>query len=473
MRTRGLIVLVLAASLFVSGIASVSAGEDEIWFAESLDAGSPSFSHATVPTRSLGDGHVGSGVRAVMPVGGHHGANGYWDLEDLGAGDPDELYWRYWIRFPLDFTIAPPYRGKLPGPANTYGHNCYGGRVSTEAAPCWSTRMMFTRDYQDETGSYQDGPDDQTLIGYYTYHLDGPGHRGDILPWDDRVALLDHGRWYCVEGRMRLNTPGAGDGILEGWVGGEPAFSRSDLAWRRAGEEFLDIDSFWFNVYYGGKGTSPQTNEIHFDSFAFGPHRIGCRDFSGSFADDDGSVFEGDIEWLVESGLTRGCNPPDNHRFCPESPISRGEVAAFLSRALELPPAAEDAFADDNGTWFEADINALAAAGITAGCAPNRFCPHDAVTRAAMAAFIRRAFGDRLPLGDPAVFTDIAGTPFAADITWLSAAGITRGCTKTMYCATSEVTRGAVAAFLRRALSTPDQRPEEPVIPVASRIIAV
>ncbi|MGB9359451.1 MAG: thiol-activated cytolysin family protein, partial [Acidimicrobiia bacterium] len=53
------------------------------------------------------------------------------------------------------------------------------------------------------------------------------------------------------------------------------------------------------------------------------------------FTDDDGSGFEGDIDRLGTAGVTRGCNPPDNDRFCPRSPVTRGAMAAFLHRALD------------------------------------------------------------------------------------------------------------------------------------------
>ena len=49
-------------------------------------------------------------------------------------------------------------------------------------------------------------------------------------------------------------------------------------------------------------------------------------------------------------------------------------------------------FGDDNGNLHERNINALAIAAITGGCAPGRYCPAGAVTRGQMAAFLRRAF---------------------------------------------------------------------------------
>ena len=54
----------------------------------------------------------------------------------------------------------------------------------------------------------------------------------------------------------------------------------------------------------------------------------------GTFTDDDNSIFELEIDALAESGITRGCNPPVNDLYCPDREVSRGEMAAFLFRAL-------------------------------------------------------------------------------------------------------------------------------------------
>ncbi|HSJ35565.1 MAG TPA: S-layer homology domain-containing protein [Acidimicrobiia bacterium] len=44
------------------------------------------------------------------------------------------------------------------------------------------------------------------------------------------------------------------------------------------------------------------------------------------------NVFHGDIAWLAETGVTRGCNPPENTEFCPDDDVTRGQMAAFLHR---------------------------------------------------------------------------------------------------------------------------------------------
>lgn len=46
----------------------------------------------------------------------------------------------------------------------------------------------------------------------------------------------------------------------------------------------------------------------------------------------DSSIFHDDISWLADSGVTRGCNPPENSEFCPNDVVRRDTMAAFLHR---------------------------------------------------------------------------------------------------------------------------------------------
>ncbi len=181
-----------------------------------------------------------------------------------------------------------------------------------------------------------------------------------------------------------------------------------------------------------------------------------------TFTDDDGSVFEADIEWLAGQGITRGCNPPVNDMFCPDAPTTRGQMAAFFHRALgDVIPVDLDnviVFDDTRASVFMSDIEWLSATGITRGCNPpanDMFCPEGNVTRGQMAAFIRRAFGDMIPTpaSSGLVFTDTQGNVFASDIQWLADTGITKGCGADTFCPNANVTRGEMAAFFRRAFT--------------------
>ncbi|MPZ51477.1 MAG: hypothetical protein GEU79_01875 [Acidimicrobiia bacterium] len=114
-----------------------------------------------------------------------------------------------------------------------------------------------------------------------------------------------------------------------------------------------------------------------------------------SFSDSEGHLFGDEIGAIAEAGVTFGCNPPDNTMFCPNDDVTRGQMAAFLYRALDLPPGGKS-FDDTGGHVFEEDVSALAGAKFTYGCNPpdnTMFCPDEPVTRGQMAAFLYRALG--------------------------------------------------------------------------------
>ena len=167
------------------------------------------------------------------------------------------------------------------------------------------------------------------------------------------------------------------------------------------------------------------------------------------FTDIAGTPFVDEIVWLADTGITTGCAPT---LFCPTDPVTRGQMAtflaralgpagdarpttsptttapptrttstasprpasppaaatptsapptrspraqlaSFLARALDLPATTTDYFTDDDGSVHEDAINRIADAGITTGCGAGRFCPDGIVIRQVLAAFLYRAFG--------------------------------------------------------------------------------
>lgn len=164
------------------------------------------------------------------------------------------------------------------------------------------------------------------------------------------------------------------------------------------------------------------------------------------FTDIDSSAFKADIIWAWENGITTGCTAT---LFCPNSAVTRAQMASFLVRALHLAPSAQDFFTDDGSSVHQADINALANAGITTGCTATTYCPTAPVTRAQMASFLVRAY--ELAASSTDFFTDDDASIHESDINALADAGVTTGCTATTYCPTAAVTRGQMTAFLHRA----------------------
>lgn len=184
----------------------------------------------------------------------------------------------------------------------------------------------------------------------------------------------------------------------------------------------------------------------------------------GSFQDDNGNVHEPNIEAVKAADITRGCNPPTNDRYCPDDAVTRGEMAAFIVRTLGLPAATDDYFEDDDGTLFEDDINRLAEADVTKGCNPpdnDRFCPDGRITRGQLAAFLVRGFG-YVDDGGGDLFVDDDTSEFEADIDRLGTAGVTKGCnppTNDRFCPGDLVLRDQMASFLARAKGL------DPIIP--------
>jgi ELWxxDGT repeat protein len=368
-------------------------------------------------------GSDGSRPRQLTPMDGWL----YFSAEDLDHGD--EL-WR------TDGDTTEMVADIWPGPGDSY--------------PGWLT----------------------PIDGWVYFAASDPDHGGELWRTDGSTTEMVADVWPGSDG----SRPG-GFTPMDGWV----YFSAWDLdhgdeLWRTDGdttERLTDIvvgpgssypifltpmgGSLFFGASLFDYETLPDPPlDSPWALWRFDPP----RPWTGVFSDDDGSVFEGDVEWLAATGITRGCDPPDNTRFCPGRYVTRGQMAAFLHRGLAglFTPGSAVEFTDDDGSIFEADIEWLGATGITRGCNPpdnTMFCPTRFVTRGQMAAFLVRALGytDR---GAGDLFTDDDDSIFEGDIDRLRTAGVTRGCNppdNTMFCPDDYVTRGQMAAFLHRALS--------------------
>ena len=98
------------------------------------------------------------------------------------------------------------------------------------------------------------------------------------------------------------------------------------------------------------------------------------------------------VERLAEWGITAGCSA-DAPRYCPNGHVTRDQMASFIARAFKLKGAPTDFFTDTKGNTHEENIVAMAVSGITLGCKSNviSYCPNSEVTRAQMATFLVRA----------------------------------------------------------------------------------
>lgn len=172
------------------------------------------------------------------------------------------------------------------------------------------------------------------------------------------------------------------------------------------------------------------------------------------------------IERLYAARITGGCgvNPL---QYCPESTVTRAQMAIFLLRGIYGASYAPPAVGGDSGFgdvapahWAGAWIKQLAAEGITSGCGGGKYCPDASVTREQMAVFLLKAkYG--VSYSPPALvggtgFEDVEPDHWAgAWIKQLVVEGITTGCATNTYCPKAPVTRAQMAVFLVKAFGIP------------------
>ncbi len=106
------------------------------------------------------------------------------------------------------------------------------------------------------------------------------------------------------------------------------------------------------------------------------------------------SPFANWIEALAAEGITGGCG---NGNYCPQNPVRRDQMAAFLLKAEHgadyAPPPCTGDFADLACPSLFADwIEQLATEQITGGCGGANYCPGSNATRGQMAAFVAKTF---------------------------------------------------------------------------------
>lgn len=200
----------------------------------------------------------GRALRVAIPAGKHYGITMQYDFDDRIGHEPEEIYFRYYLRLADDW--EPQHNGKLPGISATYGVAGWGGRP-TVGDDGWSARGLFKRT--------RDGV---TPTGFYCYHMDMKGKYGNGWAWGE-LGHLEKNRWYCIEQYARVNTPGEPDGILRGWIDGALAFEKTDVRMRST--DTIRIESIWLDVYYGGKAVPETDHHLYIDELVIAAHPIG------------------------------------------------------------------------------------------------------------------------------------------------------------------------------------------------------
>lgn len=183
----------------------------------------------------------------------------------------------------------------------------------------------------------------------------------------------------------------------------------------------------------------------------------GVVDESGFSDITSSNIHRAAIDCVAHWGVALGTG---GGRYAPHEPITRGQMATFLTRTIDaaidaLPVEAPDAFDDDDGDAHERNINRLAAAGLVRGTATSSFSPDAAVSREQMASFLAAVHhfvtGEMLT-SDVEYFVDDDDSVHQANIDGIAGVGVAAGVGAGRFGPGRTLTREQMASFLARSV---------------------
>lgn len=272
---------------------------------------------------------------------------------------------------------------------------------------------------------------------------DGERWTAEFAPGRNDVLLP--GRTYDGALRYPFHYPHPGLSVVGGSRGCRSVTGRFTVHEIAFGREGLDRLSVTFEQHCEGQVPALLGSISYRATHGAAPlPRLAAEP---TFSDIAGDAHEDAIRILAGERVVTG---HADGTYRPREAVTRGQMASFLSRALDLPPVGGVPFSDTADDVHREAIDLMAATGIAQGYADGTYRPGIPVNRGQMAAFLARALA--LPPGVPASFTDTAGTAHAEHIDALAAAGLTAGYGDGTFRPADPVSRGQMASFLVRAL---------------------
>lgn len=209
----------------------------------------------------------GNAYRIRIPAGKNVGVTIAAKTQKMMGSMPDELYFRYNLRFASIFRDTSD-GGKMPGMTSDIS-GCGNGGRKCDGTTGWSLRGSFFNTTDPNNPVYP-----RILLGTYAYHADMPTTYGDHWPWQQNgLGMVEQNRWYSVEQYVKLNTPGSKNGIIKVWIDGKLAFEKTNLNLRTVSG--WNIFQAWIDHYYGGTGTPTHNLAMYIDNMVVAKKYIG------------------------------------------------------------------------------------------------------------------------------------------------------------------------------------------------------
>jgi hypothetical protein len=96
--------------------------------------------------------------------------------------------------------------------------------------------------------------------------------QGKTATHGQEIALgknFSKGVWHTLKQRIKLNTPGSSNGIMQVWFDNQLVYSKSDYKFIKSGDNW-QIDKFYFSSFFGGSAprwSAVKDEYIFFDNF--------------------------------------------------------------------------------------------------------------------------------------------------------------------------------------------------------------
>lgn len=172
------------------------------------------------------------------------------------------------------------------------------------------------------------------------------------------------------------------------------------------------------------------------------------------------------IQSIWAYGITGGClSSPLN--YCPDNNITRAEMAVYIERAIHgsafNPGPLPLTYSDTSTNFARYFIEALRIDKVTGGCTSAAYCPEKPISRGEMSVFLLRGrsgpdYNPPAPTGT--IWTDVSSSYWAAG--WMEELGtafISAGCGGGYFCPTGLITRAQMAVLVQRTFSLPMPTP--------------
>lgn len=210
---------------------------------------------------------MGRALKVTIPRGQSLGLDLRYRFAARHGREPDEVYFRYYLWLAPDW-LAASQGGKLPGLAGTYGKVGWGGR-GWDGKLGWSARGAYGEPVPKDHAAAG-----RITLSNYVYHSKSSNY-GEGVGWigSGFAGLITPGRWYCIEQRVRMNTPGREDGVLQAWVDGRLVMSREDLRLRDVAS--VAVEEVWLNFFHGGTDPAPAAMHAWVDHVVIARQYIG------------------------------------------------------------------------------------------------------------------------------------------------------------------------------------------------------